>query len=72
MNLYLVSQDYNNEYDTFDAFVCRAESEEDARNICPGSFNTWCDIKYINVEYIGMALSTIQESKIILASFNAG
>ena len=32
MKLYLLSQDDNNDYDTYDSIVVCAESEEDARN----------------------------------------
>jgi hypothetical protein len=35
MNIYLVSQDENKDYDTFDAMVVVAENEEEARNIHP-------------------------------------
>lgn len=33
MNLYLISQDVNNDYDTYDSAVVAAESEEEARGI---------------------------------------
>ena len=39
MNIYLVSQDINNGYDTYDSFVCYAESEDKARLLCPSKFN---------------------------------
>lgn len=35
MKLYLVSQNINNDYDTYDSMVVSAISEEDARNIYP-------------------------------------
>ena len=35
MNLYLISQSVNNEYDTYDSAVVAAESEEDATKIHP-------------------------------------
>ena len=35
MNLYLVSQNENDGYDTFDSFICAAESEQNAREIHP-------------------------------------
>lgn len=35
MNLYLISQDVNRAYDTYDAAVVAAESEEEARRIHP-------------------------------------
>ena len=48
MNLYLVSQDVNNDYDTYDSFVCVADNEGDARKIHPASSDyqvvggNWC------------------------------
>ena len=77
MNLYLVSQDFNQDWDTFDAFVCVAESEEQARKIYPcyseeSIQSTWASNEHIKVKYIGMALSTMQTPEIILTSFNAG
>lgn len=38
MNLYLISQDVNNDYDTYDSAVVAASNEEDARNIHPSPF----------------------------------
>lgn len=35
MNIYLISQDKNNGYDTYDSAVVFAESEEEARNMHP-------------------------------------
>lgn len=40
MNLYLISQDINSGYDTYDSAVVAAESEKDAREIHPSSFVT--------------------------------
>lgn len=40
MNLYLISQDVSNDYDTYDAAVVAAESEEEARKIHPSRFVT--------------------------------
>jgi len=39
MNIYLISQDINNEYDTFDSAIVTAENEDVARLINPES--TW-------------------------------
>jgi hypothetical protein len=38
MNIYLISQDKNSDYDTYDSAVVAAESEQDAREIHPSSF----------------------------------
>lgn len=35
LNIYLVSQDENGGYDTYDSFVCVAKSEEEARLFHP-------------------------------------
>ena len=40
MNIYLISQDINREYDTFNAAVVAAESEQDARTIHPSNYTT--------------------------------
>ena len=37
MNLYLISQNENEYYDTYDSAVVAAENEEEARNIHPGT-----------------------------------
>jgi hypothetical protein len=48
MNIYKVEQDWNLEYDTYDSFVCVAETEQEAREIHPAghkqtdaSFSYW-------------------------------
>lgn len=37
MNLYLISQDKNNDYDTYDSAVVAAKSPQDAKEIHPSS-----------------------------------
>lgn len=79
MNLYLVSQYVNNCYDTYDAFVCAAETEQIAATIHPffknkldNSDRTWVDdIGDVEVAKIGTAKPGTIEG-VILASFNAG
>lgn len=75
MKLYLISQDVNNGYDTFDSAVVAAKTEEDARKIEIGMvseyFSEWCKPEHVKVKLIGEASSGIPEG-IILASFNAG
>ena len=79
MNIYLVEQDVNNGYDTYDAFVCFAESEDDARKMPPSSYvSEWRSLKdewvdnpaLLKVTLLGKSDST--EAKVVLASFNAG
>lgn len=40
MNLYLMRQDENNNYDTYDSVVVAAKSPKDARTIHPGDYVT--------------------------------
>jgi len=78
MNLYLLSQTVNNNYDTYDSCVVAAESEDAARRIHPCGRDvvewwnqTWVDVKDVKIEYIGTAKEGTERS-VILASFNAG
>lgn len=41
MNLYLISQNINDGYDTFDSAVVAAESEEQARHTSPDLYRKW-------------------------------
>ena len=41
MNIYLVEQDVNNGYDTYDSFVVVAENEEIAKHTSPSRFYVW-------------------------------
>jgi hypothetical protein len=77
MNLYLLTQNVNNDYDTYDSCIVCAESEEDAKTITPnnspfgGLYTSWAySINDVKAELIGRAIN--QKRGIILASFNAG
>lgn len=48
MNLYKISQDINNDYDTFDSAVVVAESEYAASRIHPRYFGMWKEIKTLD------------------------
>jgi hypothetical protein len=79
MKLWIISQTVNRGYDTYDSAVVAAETEEEARNIIPGS-DSWEDARRyggwaskpseVDVEYLGVTDRDI--SGIILSSFNAG
>lgn len=83
MNLYLISQDSNSDYDTFDSAVVCAESEDDARNMDPGgmkaepvewgsTYNQWClTPDLVTVKLIGTAAPGMERG-VVCASFNAG
>ena len=83
MNLYLLTQDEENGYDTYDSVVVAAESEDEARLIHPSdsskdpwgensNMGWWCESpESVTVEMIGKA-KTGTLSGVVLASFNAG
>ena len=78
MNIYLISQSENNDYDTYDSAVVYAKDEEEAKTVNPGgeygqSQSTWCSSPdKVTVELMGEANEDIKEKGIILSSFNAG
>ena len=81
MNLYLISQSVNNDYDTYDSAVVRAPTESTARTIHPDGrnvvtkpevrFNTWCGWYDVEVRLIGKAAEG-SEQGVVCASFRAG
>ena len=74
MKLYKIWQEVNNDYDTYDSAIVCAENEEEAKAIHPsnsGGRYGWCDIKYVQVEYLGEAKEGLAKG-VILASYNAG
>ena len=84
MNLYLVSQSVNTEYDTYDSFVVVAPDEEYARHTHPrlttedkmdGFWwnSTWTsELDKVEVKLIGTAAKHLVKGQVICASFNAG
>jgi len=79
MNLYLLTQNVNNNYDTYDSCVVAAPSEDEARLINPNyggfkpdTYSTWAyHPEQVKVQHIGIANSGTVAG-IILSSFNAG
>ncbi len=75
MNLYLISQTDNIDYDTYDSAVVAAPDEESAKRI-PPTEDSW-DSSWakspdsVKVKLIGAASPDIEQG-VILASFNAG
>jgi len=51
MNLYKISQDENDGYDTFDSAVVAAESEDDAKRMNPA--NIWEGLSYNDADENG-------------------
>jgi hypothetical protein len=88
MNLYLIKQNINNDYDTYDSAIVAATSEEEARTIHPAGhrwvsetkrWNTdwhdqysWVYPENVEVQLIGISTSDAKAGDVILASFNAG
>lgn len=72
MKLFLLSQNSNTGYDTFDSCVVIAESEEIARTITPSYGSSgWVHFSVVTVEYLGEAKEDSTQG-LVLASFNAG
>ena len=80
MKLYLISQNTNNHYDTYDSAVVAAPDEASARLINPdgswddsvSKYSSWCRTPDdVNVKYIGEASADV-ETGVVCASFNAG
>lgn len=78
MNLYLLTQNENSGYGTFDACIVCAESEEKAKQTLPAPiehiWNTeeWASCpENVKCELIGLAKESIEEG-VILASYNNG
>lgn len=82
--IYLVKQDVNNEYDSYDSFIIACDNADQARNTNPEGLvydenmedwefkrACWCMPNDAEVELIG-ATDLYNENKVILASFNAG
>jgi len=73
MNIYLIAQNTNNDYDTYDSAVVIAPDEEAARNMHPHDAHmgdTWTDPE--NVVVVKIGVSDSDESEVVCASFNAG
>lgn len=82
MNLYLLTQQEANDYDTYDACIVAARDEESAKNINPGGdwgeshvsgfYGAWCSgPDKVTAKLIGKAVKGTAAG-IVLASFNAG
>jgi hypothetical protein len=80
MKLWLISQDENNGYDTYDSAVVAAETLEEAQKTHPGGdadewgrlYNAWArSPDAVTVKLLGTADASIGPG-IVLASFNAG
>ena len=75
MELWIISQITNKDYDTYDSAVVAAPTAEAARSITPcyvGNVDDqWAAPEHIRVEHIGTAKAGAEQG-LILGSFNAG
>jgi hypothetical protein len=78
MKIYHISQDENNDYDTYSAMVVAAANEVEAAVIHPDNgkwdapYSTWCSSPAaVTVKYLGEAAHDIPAG-VLLASFHAG
>lgn len=76
LKLWLISQEENTGWDTYDSAVVAAKTEEEARLINPDGewklYSAWCSSPdKVHVEYLGIATESV-EPGIVLSSFNAG
>jgi hypothetical protein len=76
MKIYKISQDVNNDWDTFDSAVVIAASKGEAQVMVPDENDIdgrgWCDPENVNVEYLGLAAAKHHKKCVIVSSFNAG
>ena len=76
-NLYLISQDVNDDYNVYDSAVVCATDEDAARIIHPDRYEkdqclvSWCMSKDVQVTHIGIAHQEIKLNSVICASFNS-
>ena len=75
MNLYLISQTANQDYDTYDSAVVATTTEDKARHIVPGggnfgeSYNCWCNSpNEVSIKLIGQASPDVVEG-VVCSSF---
>jgi len=76
--LWLLTQDIETGYDTYDSCVVCADTADEARMVTPDSWDrtslhSWAHTPaQVRVEYIGDATAGIEKDSVVLSSFNAG
>jgi len=82
MNLYLISQDVNWNYETYDSAIVAARTKKEARMTHPkgiknwdgkrdGKYSSWASFEDVSAELIGVAKKGSTKG-VVLASYNAG
>lgn len=78
MNLYRITQNVNDGWDTYRGAVVAAINEVDARNIHPNNlgeliwdkYDSWCRPDQVKVELIGVAVDGLERGVIIADYIN--
>ncbi len=79
MELYLISQEHNNDYDTYSAAIVCAPNPETAQKMhpkngkvnCSDEYGSWCPSEHVKVKWIGISARYIEQG-VVLASYHAG
>ncbi len=74
MKLWLISQNHNMDYDTYDSAVIACETEQEAKSWPvgdTGTFGSWALPEFVSVKYIGEAAPGTERGE-ICSSYNAG
>ena len=82
LKLWLISQDENTNYDTYDSAVVVAETADAARAIHPSRYTDeplteegdtdWAPYSRVEAEVVGTAAPGLKAGTVICSSFNAG
>jgi len=81
MKLWLISQEANDGYDTYDSAVVVAPDEETAKRVHPSGYvfsesdgpsGTWATPENVVAKCVGVAADDLESGQVICASFNAG
>ena len=81
MNIYLIRQGVNDDYDTYDSAIVAAETGAEAQRIHPRKGtkwdgraeeigDEWCDAEHVTATHIGTGYKG--DAGVILASYHAG
>ena len=72
--LYLISQNVNNDYDTYSDAVIFADTKEEAKHFPLGDigkYGSWASPENVKVEYLGIATKIVKKG-VVCSSFHAG
>ena len=84
MFLFKLSQDVNNEYDTYGSCVVVAKDPDSAKAMTPYNprfdedpdytyrEQAWASVEDVKVECVGVAADGLKEGQVVCASFRAG